>query len=122
MQSPWGAQALLYAVAALLVVCISLGVTTEIQSERLDAYKARQESLGEKLAAQNKAVAAWKTEADKQAARVLESAQKAEKVRTVTVERVRTVTVAAIPAACPDAVVWGAEHALEFNRRWEDEK
>jgi len=121
-RSPWGLQALIYVTAALLIICIGLGVTVEIQSARLDAAKARQDVLGDKLATQNRAVTIWKAEADKQAQRVKEAAKKAERVRTVTVERVRTVTVAAIPPACPDAVKWGAEHALEFNKRWEDEE
>ena len=116
-----GVRALLIVTAALLAVCIGLGVTVRIQSAQLDAAQARQESLGEKLATQNRAVSQWKAEANKQAARVQEAAKRAERVRTVTIERVRTVTVAAIPPACPDAVKWGAERALEFNKRWESQ-
>ncbi len=121
-RSPWGLQALLYAAAALLIACIGLGITVEIQSARLDAAKARQAALGDKIVAQNQAITAWKAEADKQAQRVQEAARKAEKVRTVTAMRIRTVSVAAIPTACPDAVTWGAEHALEFNKRWEEKE
>lgn len=122
IRSPWGLQTLIYVAGGLLIICIGLGVTVEIQSTRLDAAKARETALGDKLATQNRAVATWKAEADKQAERAREAARKAEKVRTVTVERVRTITVATIPPACPDAVKWGAEHALEFNNRWEDEE
>lgn len=107
--------------AALLLICIGLGVTVEIQAARLDAAQARQESLGDKLATQNRAVTAWKAEAAKQTERVKIAAKRAEKVRTVTVERIRTVTVAAIPSTCPEAVKWGAEHAIEFNKRWNHE-
>jgi len=117
-RSPWGLQAVLYATAVLLIACIGLGVTVEIQSAKLDAAKARQAALGDKITVQNQAVAAWKAEADKQTQRVHEAARKAEKVRTVTALRVRTISVASIPTACPDAVTWGAEHALEFNKRW----
>ncbi len=117
-RSPWGLQALLYAAAALLIACIGLGVTVDIQSARLDTAKARQAALANKIATQNQAITTWKAEADKQTQRIHEAARKAEKVRTVTAMRVRTVSVAAIPTACPDAVKWGAEHALEFNKRW----
>lgn len=120
-RSPIGIQVLLYAVAVLLSLCIGLFAVVEVQSARLDAAKARQESLGDKLATQNRAVTKWKAEADDQAARARAAAVKAEKVRIITVDRVHTVTVATIPPACPDAVKWGAEHAQEFNRRWEDE-
>jgi len=121
-RSPWGLQALLYAAAVLLIACIGLGVTVEIQDSKLDAAKAQQAALGDRIATQNQAITAWKAEADKQTQRVNEAARTAEKVRTVTALRVRTVSVAAIPTACPDAVKWGAEHALEFNKRWEDEE
>lgn len=121
-RSPWGLHALIYVTATLLIVCIGLGVTVEIQSARLDAAKARETTMGDKLATQNRAVTTWKAAADKQAERAKEAARKAEKVRTVTVERVRTVTVATIPTGCQDAVKWGVEHALEFNKRWEDEE
>ena len=84
-----GVRALLIVTAALLAVCIGLGVTVRIQSAQLDAAQARQESLGEKLATQNRAVSQWKAEANKQAARVQEAAKRAERVRTVTIERVR---------------------------------
>jgi len=120
-QSPWGLQALLYATGALLIICIGLGVTVAIQSAKLDAAKARQAALADKIATQNQAVAIWKTEADKQSERANEAAKKAEKVRTKTIERVRTITVASIPSSCPDAVRWGAEQALRFNRHWEKE-
>jgi len=121
-RSPWGLQALLYAAAVLLIACIGLGVTVEIQGAKLDAAKARQAALGDKITAQNQAITAWKAEADKQTQRVHETARKAEKVRAITALRVRTISVAAIPTACPDAVTWGAEHALEFNKRWNDEE
>jgi len=94
----------------------------EIQNAKLDAAKARQAALGDKIAVQNQAITTWKAEADKQAQRIHEAARKAEKVRTVTAIRIRTVSVAAIPSTCPDAVKWGAEHALEFNKRWNDEE
>jgi len=117
-RSPWGLQAVLYTAAALLIACIGLGVTVKIQSTRLEAAKAQQAALGDRIATQNQAITAWKAEADKQAQRIHETARKAEKVRTVTALRVRTISVAAIPTECPDAVTWGAEHALEFNKRW----
>jgi len=122
IRSPWGLQALLCAAAVLLIACIGLGVTVEILGVRLDAAQARQAALADRIATQNQAITAWKAEADKQAQRVREAARKAEKVRTVTALRVRTISVAAIPTACPDAVTWGAKHALEFNKRWEEKE
>ena len=121
MRTPWGLSAVLYAVGGLLLACIGLGVTIKVQGARLEVAKVRVHALGEEIASQNRAVAAWKAEASKQASRALDAAKRAERVRTVTVDRVRTVTVAAIPPTCPGAIEWGAEHALEFVKEWEDE-
>ena len=116
-----GGRVLLCACVALLVISIGLGVTVKIQSAQLDAAKARQESLGDKLASQNRAVATWRAEADRQVIAAKAAVKRSRKVRTVTLERIRTITVAAIPPSCPDAIVWGAEHALEFHKRWTQE-
>ena len=37
----------------------------------------------------------------------------------VTQERIEYVQSAAIPSTCPEAVTWGAAHAVEIGRRWE---
>lgn len=121
-RSPWGMQALLYVSIGLLVTCIGLGVTVEIQSSRLEAAAARQEALGDKLAAQNRAVGVWKSEADLQKNRAKAAAVQAEKVRVITVEKVREVATAQIPFECNEAVKWGALQAQEFNKRWEEVK
>lgn len=121
-----GGRVLLYISAALLIVCIGLGVAVEIQDMRLLASKAdvkrleaEKANMAEKILDQNLAVLDWKAKAEEQAQRVKASQAQAEKVRTITIERVREVTVATIPAACPDAVRWAAEWGIAFNRRWE---
>jgi len=118
-RSPVALQALLYTCAGLLIAVITLWTVVTVQSSRLDAAQARQESLGDKLAVQNRAVRTWRAEADKQAQRVLTAQAAAEKVRTVTVERVREVTVAAIPQSCPESDGWLINWGLQFNARWE---
>lgn len=125
-RSPVALQALLYTCAGLLLICIGLGVAVEIQSTRLTAanatigkLQAEKKSLGDQIITQNRAVEQWKAEADKQAQRAVDAAQKAETVRTVTVERVREVTVAAIPQSCPESDGWLINWGLQFNARWE---
>lgn len=122
LRSPWGLQALIYLAAGLVITCIGLGVMVEIQSTRLDAASAREAALGDKLNDQNRAVAEWKAAAGRQADRVSLAGQKAEKIRTVTVERVRTIAVAKIPPACPDAIKWAADQGAAFSLRWEGEQ
>ena len=118
-RSSWGLQGLICLVAVLLISCAGLGATVAIENARLDAAKARQEALGNELTTQNLSVEKWKDEAEIQKQRVEAATAQGEKVRTVTVERVRTITVASIPSTCPDAIKWGAQQALEFNKHWE---
>lgn len=123
-----GGRMLLYISAGLLAACVALGVTVTIQSfaltaaaaeaKRLEAEKA---SLGDKIAAQNRAVAALKAAGEEQERRIRAAAASAARVRTITVERVREVAAAPVPTVCPDAVSWAADRAVEFNHRWEAE-
>jgi F0F1-type ATP synthase membrane subunit c/vacuolar-type H+-ATPase subunit K len=117
--TPWGISALLYVAAGLLVTSLGLGVEVKIQAAHLDAAKARQESLGDKIATQNRAISTWKSAAEIQAHRAVEASQRAEKVRVVTTERIRTITLLPVPVACPEAVQWGADQAIKFNKHWE---
>lgn len=121
-----GGRVLLYISAGLLIICVGLGITIEIQSSRLTASKAdvkrleaEKGNLAEKILTQNLAVLKWKAEAEEQIQRVKAAQRHAEKVRTVTVERVREVTVAAIPQSCPESDAWAIDWGLQFNARWE---
>lgn len=123
-----GGRALLYISAGLLVICITLGVTVEIQDSRLAACRAtigqlqaEKKSMGDQIITQNKAVDMWKRAAVYQAQRAADAVQKAERVRATTIERVREVTVAAIPQSCPESDAWAIDWGLQFNRRWEAE-
>lgn len=121
-KSPWGMQALLYTTIGLLATSIGLGVVVKIQSAELTAAKAQKMALGDKIDEQNRAVATWKGAAQIQAHRAMEAAERAEAVRRRTTERIRFVTMAKIPVACPAAVQWGAQWAVQFSKRWEDKE
>jgi len=126
-RSPWGIQILLYAIAALIVVCLCLGAVADLQVARLDTAKAEKQTLavqlqglGNQVAAQNGAVDQMLANAAKAAERLKAAQIEAGKVRVVTQERIQYVQLAAIPTACPEAVTWGATHAVEIGKRWQE--
>ena len=117
-----GVRVLLILIAILSVLNVYQGVELKIQRSRVDVAEAKNTVLGDKLTTQNQAIEDWKQTAIYQAQTAREAALKAEKIRTVTVERVQTVTLAAVPVSCPEAIKWGSEQAIEFNKRWEEEE
>ena len=121
-----GVRALLIISAALLLICLGLGVTVEIQSARLDAAKAENktqtvqlQAMGNQVAVQNAAVDQLLANAAKQWDRLKAAEAAAGKIEVITKERIEYIERAAIPATCPEAVTWGAAHATEIGKRWE---
>jgi len=121
-----GLRGLLIICAVLLLGCGGLGIAVEIQGSRLDAAQAKTQvqavqlqSLDNQVTAQNAAVDQMLANAAKQADRLKAAEQKAARTRVVTRDRIRYVDRAVIPATCPEAITWGAGHAIEIGRRWE---
>jgi hypothetical protein len=124
-RSTFGIQAMLYACAGLLIACIGLSAAVKIQGGRLDAVRAQNatltvmvKSLGNQVTAQNSAVDQMLANAARQAERVSAAERAAAQVKEVTQERIGYVEQAAIPTACPEAVTWGAAHAIGIGKRW----
>jgi len=120
-----GVRALALIAAALLIACISLGVIVKLQDARLATVKAEKQTLtvqlhgvGDQIEAQNAAVNQLLANAAKAANDFQRALVAASHVRWVTKERIQYVTKAVIPVACPDAVTWGATHAIQIGRRW----
>jgi hypothetical protein len=126
LRTPAGLQIMVYISLGLLMISIGLGVTVEIQGSRLDAAKAKNETqavqlqaLGNQIVGQNAAVDQMLANAAKQAERIHSAEAAAGRIQVVTQERIQNVQLAAIPTSCPEAVIWGATHAIEIGKRWE---
>lgn len=123
-----GGRVLLFTAVELLALCLVLGIDLKIQSNRLDIAQAMNkvqavqlQGFGDQIAAQNTAVDQLLANAAAQQAHLRAAEAAAGQVRLITQDRIRYVDRAAIPSACPEAVTWGAAHAIEIGRRWEQE-
>jgi uncharacterized protein YoxC len=123
-----GLRGLLIIAAALLFACIGLTAALDIKCARLDTVKAEKQTLsdqvqglGNQVAAQNAAVDQMLANAARQYDKLKAAELKAVQVRVVTQERIQYVQAATIPTTCPEAVAWGAAHAIEIGLRWTQE-
>lgn len=124
-----GARWLLSVAIALLILAITMSVTIEIQSAKLEAAVAKNTTLtvqlqdvGKQITAQNGAIDQMLDNAAKAADRLHAAEVEAGKVRIVTQERIQFIEHSEIPVTCPEAVTWGAGHAIEIGKRWEGER
>ncbi len=124
-----GTRTLLIMSALILIINIGLDVTVRSLRTRLDTVNSNNailsvelEILGEKTVAQNNAVDQLLANAAAQQDRLRVAEKRAGQIQVITEERVQYVERAAIPATCPEAVTWGAEHAVEIGKHWQDEK
>lgn len=121
-----GIRALMVVVATLLIIDAWLGFSLGIKSARLDSANAKNATLtvqlqdvGKQIAAQNGAIDQMLDNAAKAADRLHAAEAEAGKVQVITEERIQYVQEAAIPVECPEAITWGAGHAIEIGKRWE---
>ena len=122
-----GVRVLLITVAILLLTAIGLGVAVEIQGTRLDTAHAKNttltvqlQGLGNQITAQNGAIDQMLANAATAADHLKTAEAAAGRIRVITQDRIQYVQLAAIPVTCPEAVSWGALHAIEIGTRWQE--
>ena len=122
-----GIRALAVIVAILLIIAVWCGICLNIKADRLDAANARNATLtvqlqqvGNQIKAQNVAVDQMLANAAVAAERLKAAQVAAGKIEIVTQERIQYIQLAAIPVTCPEAVTWGALHAIEIGTRWQE--
>jgi hypothetical protein len=121
-----GVRTIAILAALLLIINIALGVTLKILSARLDVATAKTltqtvqlQTLGDQITAQNGAVDQMLANAAASAGRIKTATTKAARVESITRDRIEYIEHSEIPAPCPDAIKWGAKHAIEIGKRWE---
>lgn len=121
-----GARAMLFIIVILLLAFFGVSGMAAIQSARLDTAKAEKQTLtdqlqtlGKQVKAQNAAVDQMLANAAKAAERLKAAEAEAGQVEIITQERIEYIEHSQIPATCPEAVIWGATHAIEIGKRWE---
>lgn len=122
-----GVRALLILIALLIIGNIGQGVALKIQSVRLATANAKNETktaqmeiLGNELSAQDSAIDQMIANAAQQDKRLKTAQAAAGKVQVITKERIRYLQTAVIPTSCTDAITWGALHAVEIGKQWEE--
>lgn len=119
-------RGLLIIAGFLVVVDIGQCSALKIQGARLGTAIAEKQTLtvqlketGNQVKAQNGAIDQMLDNAAKAADRLHAAEAEAGKVQVITRERIQYVQEAAIPVECPEAVTWGAGHAIQIGKRWE---
>ncbi len=115
LKRPW-----VLLVAALVATTGYFYVRLQAVEGQRDRARADLAAVSAKVEQQNQAVAAWKDAAGIQAARALEAEKKAARARATAAARAQRILVEPVPAACPEAIAWGASKGAQIGKLWEE--